>query len=238
MQDERLLPVAADPACPHCGGVGFEDTADHRKRECVCQTRLRVRAYLGPMFSSAYYVRKPRPIDERTSTAGFDPAPVLRRNVLLQNDKGWGASRFDVIYRSAVKSFLLNTGMRLGFLSVGGAREVVDAAFSQDDTKNDVFDRMHAVDLLLLYLGGDPPNSRYGQVLNALIRQRMFIGKYTWIGTPYRLVGKSDGLLATYYGQEFASFIKPRQTGDAEGVGAGNFALFDTEVIASQMRQG
>lgn len=216
-------PASSGGVCPICHGEQYIDTPDHRKKPCICLKRKQMRDYLTPSFADALWVK---PAD------GFDTTVLDGRNVFIQNHAKWPDVYFNMIFRAAVKSFLMNNRMSIQFLNCGGAKEVADAAFSFEQDKEGDYERLEQVDLLLLYLAGDPANRHYTNLLLALIKHRVLDNKATWIATSYSLM-PDDGTLDAFYGPAFVNYIKPRRRGDTEGVGGGNFALLDTAPLTA-----
>lgn len=209
------------PGCATCGGLGYRETADHRIKPCVCVLRRRAINYLTPTFAGELWVK---PAD------GFDTTFLDGRNVFIQNHKKAPDISFNRIFHIAVKSFLLNHGMKLSFHNCLGGKELVDCAFPSDEEERNRYQRMENVDLLLLYLAGDPPNKTYSQTMTSLLRHRTIRSKATWVATPYSLI-PDDGYLDQVYGRDFVSYIKPKQKNDMPGGSAGHFLLFDPTPI-------
>ena len=192
--------------------------------------RQRLRDYLTPSFADALWVK---------AENGFDTVPLLGENVFIQNAAKWPDISFNRIFKTAVKSYLLNNKMRLKFMNVGGAKEVADAAFARSrpgEAGYGDYERMERTDLLLIYLAGDPKNDQYSTLLTSLVKHRVFAGRSTWVATSYSLM-PDDGALDRLYGREFTNYVKPRQQRDPEGVGGGNFKLLDLKPIVDAFRK-
>lgn len=212
--------------CPKCLGEGYVELPDGRVKRCVCRIEEQFISYLTPTFAEALWIK---PAD------GFDTTVLEGRNVLIQNTNKLPDVSFNRIYTVAVKSYLANHGMKLKFHNCIGAQAVIDSLYSPDPTPNQAYQMLQEVDLLLLYIARDPPNKHYSQILTGLLRKRGLLRRMTWVITPFRLVPMDDGVLDVIYGREFIDYIKPRQKNDVEGMGAGNFLLFDAQPIISHL---
>ena len=124
--------------------------------ECPCVLKNRALNYLTPEYASALY------------TKTMNVARLEGKDLFMFPSGN---------YKTLVKSFLLNTGMRYTHSTVS-AYDIMQAYLGQ--AGEGVWQRLQNVDLLVLIMQLDPPNRAYTEVVGSMIQSRNRIGKRTW----------------------------------------------------------
>lgn len=104
-------------------------------------------------------------------------------------------------FKSYVKSFLLNSGMRYTHRTVT-PQEIISAYVSNEGRAD--FNHLKQVQLLILYVHIDPPNRQYGTIMTSIIEERKLRGLPTWLYTPGSVSTTSFGNI---YSPEFQALI-------------------------------
>lgn len=151
--------IKADSACPSCSGVGYVKAESGPYQKCGCIVKQEALAYLTPVYADA------------TWTKTFDAA-MAEKHLRLRFE---GAQ---TVFKGAVKSFLLNSGMKYSHRTVT-AHDVLQAYLTDSETRD--FYKLKTTDFLVLYLVSDPPNKSYGKIMTSLIESRLLTKKITWV---------------------------------------------------------
>lgn len=191
MSEDTPAVARPDPACAACQGKGYVRAAPASPpQECDCLLLQRARLYLTPRYVDASRLRD------------FDAAPLIGRDVLIQNTNAVPAAKHTATCRAIVKSFLLRTGMAYAHRTVS-AYDVLQA--NLNNSEHGRYTALASIDLLILHLGGDPRNKLYAELLSYLVDARAAAGRPTWLCTPYRI---DDPVFQAYYGEDFTRFLK------------------------------
>lgn len=176
--------IKPDPSCTACGGSGYVKPEGRPSFvKCGCVVKQEALQYLTDVYAGATFAKT------------LNPAPLLANKLL----------RFEAVaqpsFKTLVKSFLLNTGMKHSHATVS-AREVLDAYLTNPGEPT--WRNLCRVDLLILYLVTDPKNGSYGKIMESLIEDRTRHGKSTWIYSKFPVTQPN---FAESYQREFATYI-------------------------------
>lgn len=152
--------VRGDKDCVSCKGKGVVDIGGGKKRECLCVLRGRVREYLTPFYEKATYLKN-------MNVSGA----VSKLDILIQKESVG-------LFKAVFKSYLLSHGMVKSHKTLSGF-EVMNAYLNKEDGGS--YPRLFEVEVLVLYLVGDPNNREYSPVLCSLLESRKSRGKQTWV---------------------------------------------------------
>lgn len=182
------LPVASTSINPknveYCGECDHGYIMrDGKKMECLCVLKARAREYLTSTYMDAKYDR------------GVDPSVLEHRNILMDTVS-------QPYFKSLVKSFLLNTGMKYRHITVT-AYDCLQAYLTNSETH--LFDSYGKIDFLVLYLAFDPRCSSYGVITTSLLEKRAMNKLPTWIFSNYSI---SSGVFLEKYGDNLSSYCK------------------------------
>lgn len=209
ISDDIELPSAGPvfgpaPDCPCCRGSGVVREA-RGLLECTCLLRQRAVHYLTPRYGPGI-----------TWDADFDPKAYQGRDVIIRNPARLSIPQFRQAAYSAVKSFLLTTGMRLSHSTLT-PYDVFRHLFKTDDTQA-LHELSRALDVLVLIFEGDEPRETYATQLPWLIRKRRDEGVATWlllaIDTTDDRFGKDKG---KNYVQDYKRLADPLNECIADG---------------------
>lgn len=176
----------ADPNCALCKGSAWMDR-DGDRVQCLCILKQRALDYLGAIYRNAVYFQ------------GLNPEPTLKNfNILVQQEP-------EVAFKSFVKSILLNTGMKYSHLTYTGY-DIVNLYLAD---KDGTWARpILETDFMIYWLGEDPKNSAYGDVLRYILQKRILDGKRNWIFSKFNI---KSGDFYEKYTLKLSEFI---QSGD------------------------
>jgi len=158
-----------DPNCTSCHGSGFISLESGAHQRCTCLLRQHALHYLTPTYASANYFQS------------LNVTPMLNRNLLLEEMP-------QSLFKQTVKSFLLNTAMKLSHMTCSGY-EVIQGYLT--NRESNLYTRMQNVDLLILYLVQDPRNRSHAEVMIALIEHRILHNLPTWVYTQHKTRSES-----------------------------------------------
>lgn len=156
---------------------------DGKRMECLCVLKAKAREYLTPTYMDAKYDR------------GVDPSKLEGRNILMDTVT-------QPYFKSLVKSFLLNTGMKYKHLTVTGY-DCLQAYLTNTETH--IFDWYAKIDFLILYLAFDPRCSSYGVIITSLLEKRAMNKIPTWIFANYSI---SSNVFLERYGDNLSMYCK------------------------------
>lgn len=148
--------------CPLCKGSGrMSNPAKDATVMCDCVIKSFALEYLGPLYQSSTYKKT------MDLTKVLEPYLVCLEDSLDQ-------------FKMLVKSFLLGTNMKYQHLSCT-AYEVIQAYLSKTDVVSFTMADILNVDVLFLYLNGDPKNAGYAEIIPFVVEQRALNKRRTWI---------------------------------------------------------
>ncbi|MBF0527428.1 MAG: hypothetical protein HQK56_20285 [Deltaproteobacteria bacterium] len=169
-------------ACPECNGSGYL-WGVKGKKECSCKLKARALEYLTPMYADARYYKE------------LDTSKLLNKNIYCKtNDKH--------AFKTAVKSFLLNTGMKFKHLTVT-PYDLLQLYLRDAEDKG--FSRLFGIDYIFIMFIADPKNGHYGNIISSLLESRDLRGTKTWIFSEKNL--ESDAFIKAY-SQELSDIFK------------------------------
>ncbi len=170
-----------DPNCTLCSETpGFVASELGNMVECTCVLKNLVLSYLTPVYANSKYMSK------------FNPVHIEGKNV-------WAVSKSSETFKSMIKSYLLNTGMRLKHQTTTPF-EIINCFLGSG---NDM--ERWRTDVLVILMGSDPPNKMYGTLLQNLIESRIRLGVQTLIHTKIPIT--SPGFVDTY-SKSLSEFIR------------------------------
>lgn len=176
--------VFPKPDCTDCGGMGqVRPEGAKAYHKCGCVLVQEAHQYLTTTYKGATYIK------------ALNYKDFLKK--INYRFEGMPTSRF----KSYVKSFLLNSGMRFTHRTVT-PQEIITAYVSSDG-KSD-FVNMKQVQLLILFVHIDPPNRQYGSIMTSIIEERKLRGLPTWLYTPGSV---STTAFGNTYSPEFQALI-------------------------------
>ncbi len=185
---EIIRPLAD---CPHCHGAGFVPSkkTPGMVTTCWCVESQQIRQYLTPEYSSAQY----------------DPDfPLEHFNQLLQHDLLFKNYPLN-LFREKIKSFLAKTWNPKGspkHLTLT-AWDTIQACMSNPGYPMTLVD-IRAVDILILLLDNDPPNSAYSQYLTFVLKERQRAAKHNLIWSRYL---PDSQTFINLYGEPFSQWL-------------------------------
>jgi hypothetical protein len=156
--------MSGDPACPICGGLGTVEVSQRQRRDCECVIRARAIRYLTPAYAGERWIKS---MKVESIEGGMQ--------LLIQDTT-------DPVFKTLVKSFLLNTGMRYDHETATGY-DVIQGWIRNGETG--MLSRYQTVPLLLLRLAGDYRNAAYSETLVPLLQERLQMGLRTWVFVPF-----------------------------------------------------
>ena len=154
--------------CGECGGSGHV-LVGGVYRECRCALLRRARVYLGSEYVGG----------------GWDDGMDVGKwggDVLFE-----GSAK---MFKRAVKSVLLGTGMRLRHLTVT-PYDIMNRVYSDFGGVGGVhpYNELKGVEVLVVPMWSDPKNREYGSVLGGVFEHRELSGLRTWVGSTLPVDG-------------------------------------------------
>ena len=176
--------IKPDPACTSCQGSGYVKPEGRTAFvKCGCIVKQEALQYLTDVYAGASYVKQ------------FNPAQMQQHKLL----------RFEAApqttFKTCVKSFLLNTGMKYSHATVS-AQDVLHAYLKSSELPD--WRKLSSVDLLILYLVTDPKNGSYGRIMESLVESRNRHGLATWVYSKHPV---SSPAFSESYQREFATYV-------------------------------
>ena len=175
--------MSGDPDCEYCLGKGkMREPGVEDPLECYCVMKKRILDYLENYQNAV-------------CDYDFDITPYKDKNIVLQKIT---VSKF----RDVVKSFLIKTESKLQHATLSAY--AVFMKYMQNSVNNELT-AIQKIPILILNLCSDPPNKTYGQLLQAVIENRMFSALPTWI---YAEEGIHSDRFRFLYGSGFTEFVE------------------------------
>ena len=186
-EDLKPLPIQLQPRPVKYEFCGKCDSGyiiqDGKRVECLCMLKARAQNYLTPTYVNSKYMRD------------FNVTPLVDQNILLDTVS-------QEYYKSLVKSFLLNTGMKYKHLTVTGY-DLLQAYLNNSETG--LFEYYSKIDLVFIYLAFDPKCNSYGIIITSLLEKRSLYKKPTWIFSNMSI--NSNAFLERY-GDKLSEYCK------------------------------
>lgn len=169
--------LKADKGCPECHGLGYVPDGPTDYKKCVCLLRNHANQYLGP------YREAEVPYLDPMGNVG-KAEDFIGRNLVFVDPL---LDRF----KSFVKHFLIQTDLKYTHDTVT-AYDVAQVYYADQGTVR----ALVKLDILIIMLNAGPSNASYGNLLEGLIKERLWKDKPTWVNSRYEL--KSEQFVKEY----------------------------------------
>ena len=174
-------------SCPTCGGSKYIRLPEGGVEACDCTLKERALNYLTPIYANAKFLKD------------FKCDSLLKRNILVDGQS-------PEAFKTFVKSFLLNTGMKFSH-KTKTAHDLLQAMLTESESGE--WSQIEHTDILFIYPSIDPPNRSYGQIIQSMIEKRTLVKKPTWIFSQYPIKSQKFQFL---YSEDLAKSIESRFT--------------------------
>jgi len=144
-----------------CNGKGRVPGKKKGTVRCACLLRQEAIIYLTDIYANAKYIK------------GLNANLLKGKNLFIDQD----AQR---TFKAAIKSFLLNTGMKYRHMTVS-AHDIL--TFYLGKMEGPEYRTMESIDILILYLVADPRSKSYGDIIISILEKRNLRNLPTWVFT-------------------------------------------------------